>query len=204
MKKTFLTAAFAALALGAAQAVMVDWEWDNYSQSAPTEGDQWIVRSDNANTFQFTVPTTGGIASGTEISVTELVFGTHSTEEALVGTVTITDSEGDTVGTVSGFTDTGSQLYTATGGTNPTPNGQSATVAGITLVAGETYTFSLSEGSCFALIETDVTAATALTGQWVVAMGIQGTYNDGTVPEPTALALLALGVAGVALRRRAA
>ena len=203
MKKTFLTAAFAALALGAAQAVMVDWEWDNYSQSAPTNSDRWEV-DNNANSFTFTVPVTGAIASGTAISVTELVFGIHNDRDALVGTVTITDSEGETVGTVSGFTDTGSQLYTAGSGNNRTPNGQSATVAGITLVAGERYTFTFSEGSCFALIKTDVTAATALTDQWVVAMGIQGTYNDGTVPEPTALALLALGVAGIALRRRAA
>ena len=201
--KHILTAALAALALGAAQAVTVSWDWDNCS--APTNSDRWEVTSDNAKSFSFTVPQFDGIAAGTNLTVTELVFGIHNDRDALVGTVTIANAAGDTIGTVSGFADNGEQLYTANAGNNRTPNGQSATVAGITLVVGETYTFTFSEGSCFALIQTDVTATEPLTGDWVVAMGLRGTYDNGVpIPEPTALALLALGAAGVALRRRAA
>ncbi len=218
MSKPILAAVLAAVALGAAQAVTVDWAWSNYATATPSTTDRWAVKSlSDARTFTFTIPASEDVGAGTAIAVSKLIFGAHNNPEGTnsdaslrrttIAGLTIADSSGATIADVGPFTEVtdGGALYTGAGGNNATPNAQVAEVAGITLVVGETYTVTLDQYSAFALIQTTDDSLSTLTGSWVAAMGIEGTYDDGTlVPEPTALALLALGVAGVALRRRLA
>ncbi len=52
------------------------------------------------------------------------------------------------------------------------------------------------------IYDIDVDGATPDMGQFIEIPWLGGTWRDAVVPEPTALALLALGVAGLALRRK--
>ena len=86
--------------------------------------------------------------------------------------------------------------------------GDIATAAGYAPVDTGTYFIIFTEGLNYAA--TSVAAADAVNAWTGLAgssqVGRPVTVSDfvhGSVPEPTALALLALGVAGLALRRRA-
>ena len=205
MKRTLLTAAFAAFALSAAQAVTVDWSWSNYEGKTLTQGDRWTVKDDAARTFTFTVADIAGVDS---ITITKLVAGINNQSggPTNITGLTITDSEGNQVADVGAFTTGEGAIYTAAAGNNTTPTRQTADV-NITLKTGETYTVAFDNGSAFSLFQTSDTVAdaTQLSGAWYAAFGLEGTYEmTDPMPEPTVLALLALGVAGVALRRRVA
>ena len=205
MKRTLLTAAFAALLLGTAQATTVDWSWHNYDNKTITQGDRWTVKGDAARAFTFTVPEITGVES---VTITQLVSGINNQSggPTTITGLTITDSEGNQVADVGAFTTGEGPIYTAGTGNNQSPTIQTATV-NFTLKTGETYTVTFDDQSAFALFQTssDMTGvSTAISANWQAAFGLVGTYETTTIPEPTALALLALGVAGVALRRRVA
>ena len=205
MKRTFFAAAVAALTLGAAQAATVDWSWHNYDNKTLTEGNRWTVKDNAAHTFTFTVPEIQDVDT---ITITQLVAGINNqnSPQNITG-LTITDSEGTLVADVGAFTTGEGSIYTATQGNNTSPTVQTVNVS-FTLKTGETYTVTFDDQSAFALFQTSDSMAgvsTALSDSWQVAFGLVGTYEEPvTIPEPTALALLALGVAGVALRRRVA
>ena len=52
------------------------------------------------------------------------------------------------------------------------------------------------------IYDTTVDGGAPEIGDFVEVSWVGGTWQSALVPEPTALALLALGIAGVALRRK--
>ena len=222
MKKTLLTAAFAALAFSAAQATEITWaNIDGYTAGTLTNLSTPIAAS-GTNTVTagalrvvatFTADGTAGkslfsIGNGNTpnssptvwLDGTNLRFGVGDHEKAALADRSIsqlTDGQkhelvlaverSGTTMNVSFFVD-GVEIYNYEGLT-VTANGELDQFVLGNKVSMDEATQGLEFG--------DVTADFAA----VTIDELRQTYS---IPEPTALALLALGVAGVALRRRVA
>ena len=200
MKRSLLTAAFAALALSAAQAVSVSW--DNYGDYDST--DRWLT-GDSSQTLQLVVQATSDLAAGTLVNLDSLTIYTRWPNTVGDGSVTQISSL-----SVNGIAATGSTVnteVTLAGQANSHP--QTFTFSGVTLTVGETYNLVIGASSGYALYRVGssalpegaaISAFPSGANYYVPVMS----YTVTAIPEPTALALLALGVAGVALRRRVA
>ena len=219
MKKTFLIAACAALALGTAQAAGLNWaylpEVDGYAslgektsagrQTNIELGTKWTVLANvtinNADAITSNWPVLLGVSTGTD------------------------NNENGNLGSPWRVLITGSTKLI--GGTNITVEGAPTITNGTHEVAitGDNGTLSYYyDGRLLGSIEVntdDISAVSwgyqrpgnnVLPDSWSMNVAyVNGmTYGEvgdaiaASIPEPTALALLALGVAGVALRRRVA
>ena len=219
MKKTFLIAACAALALGTAQAAGLNWaylpEVDGYAslgektsagrQTNIELGTKWTVLANvtinNADAITSNWPVLLGVSTGTD------------------------NNENGNLGSPWRVLITGSTKLI--GGTNITVEGAPTITNGTHEVAitGDNGTLSYYyDGRLLGSIEVntdDISAVSwgyqrpgnnVLPDSWSMDVAyVNGmTYGEvgdaiaASIPEPTALALLALGVAGVALRRRVA
>ena len=220
MKKSFLIAACAALALGTAQAAGLNWaylpEVDGYASlgektSADRQtdielGTKWTVLANvtinNADAITSNYPVLLGVSTGTDnndngdlgspwrvliYGSTKLIGGTDITVE---GAPTITNGTHEVAICADG--NTLSYYY----------DGQllgSITDARVADISAVTWGCQRPSNN-------------VLPGSWSMDVAyVNGmTYGEvgdaiaASIPEPTALALLALGVAGVALRRRVA
>ncbi len=213
MKKTVLTAAFAALALSAAQAVTTSWT------ASSVTGNQTIGSFGNDTVFALTATLTVPGANGQDLF--RFGAGTGATTNYIKVAKNVND---DQAGILrfwakgnSGNED--SRETTAVVGPNNEYSismvvDQRNSASKVTLYVGGNMVGELtltqdlgapithlvhSTGSL-----TNASIYTADAGEDIYDLAKRSSVDGHVVPEPTALALLALGVAGVALRRRAA
>ena len=225
MKKTLLTAAFAALALGAAQAVTVDWS------AAAAES---FVGQTSANQLSNKLTSANAWTVGAVLTVKQdIVRPSGNAWPSIIGVTTTADNE-SAYRFVLNYGSDGNGEVSLTG-----PGGNIGLAgSSLTLQAGKSYEFVLSySGSTLSFYidgtlygNTTIEDGTAFnqivwgkqgkdqnrlwdanntdTYSMDVYYTTSGAYDDvvatHAIPEPTALALLALGVAGVAFRRRVA
>lgn len=203
MKKMML--ALAALALcGTASAASMVWQWTTATEVNLSASDYRMVASDvelSAAEAALAVDPTydgpgvdGATAPSSEsVTVVSGLFATHDDADGIFTNTVVYDSR---VGTPIDFSGEGKYVYLVALNTQGEQNATFAVFSAGRVT--ETMVDGSNPDGYFPTFGPD--ASNEL--EWV-----DGTYKDvlpTNIPEPTALALLALGVAGVALRRRVA
>lgn len=205
MKKMMM--AFAALCVaGVAGAVNIDWAGGNTGAISGIDFSQSVTVTLTYNITK--APTTGGpsgnifaVGWNNDLDATDNSVVVRAVPSGAPTTGSIV-TNGTNSGSVFKRNDNGTIIATGEHTIVLTFDLSGTTPTITCTIDGTAQTIEFASGS-YAITDTGTLKFFKYDQEWVSNVNAEVTYS-GAVPEPTALALLALGVAGLALRRKAA
>ncbi len=213
MKMRLIAAALLCLA-GSAQAVTLSWNDADVTANTPqtftwAQGSFSVALAFNLDSLKGDATTLLSVNAGSDMNlVASIVKSANSSDVVLK--LNWTDDSGDWPSgkTYSGVLKEGKNLISIVFDATTSPNNLYINwyINGTFLDGvdeGSKFTTEGDEVSDFANVELNGVTP-GVNGTLYTVAGVATKEDIGLLPEPTALALLALGVAGAALRRRAA
>jgi hypothetical protein len=206
--RRFLLALLMTSVVASLQAITINWQvanseytWDQagvtsflvYSESGNLSAEN--VYKGNYNGYKVTAGSAQNIGNATAVDSgvvnSYMTLGFGSSKENQKAFVNV-DLEG------TAFGDGYFYLVVFKTGTNDGTNDQYAVSQAVKYSGGTNATADAAKG----IYDITVDDNELTMGDYIEIPWLGGTWRDAVVPEPTALALLALGVAGLALRRK--
>lgn len=206
--RRFLLALLMTTVVASLQAITINWQVANSEFAWADEGvSTYLVYSESGNLSAENVYK--GNYDGYKVTVgsAEAVGGATAVDSGVVNsywTPGFGSAENGTLGSKAfvnvdlegtAFGDGYFYLVVFKTGTNDGTNDQYAVSKAVQYTANES---NATNG----IYDINVDGVAPEMGQYIEIPWLGGTWRDAVVPEPTALALLALGVAGLALRRK--
>lgn len=196
MKKLLLLAitAFA----GLAQAVT--YTWSNHEGTASNWGGNYNFTTSISLSFAADATVTSTFPTSGSVALTQILIAKRNDTYTLPTSVTLSDQNGTVIATTTSVTSPGNIVTTMSDGSYYTRGALALIFDNVTIDVNSTYFLKAYDADNNAISFGASVVRNEANTAWIPSMEITATSID--VPEPTVLALVALGIGGALLRRK--
>ncbi|MGN1326319.1 MAG: PEP-CTERM sorting domain-containing protein [Candidatus Spyradenecus sp.] len=196
MKKLLLLTCMALASLAQA----VTYTWSNHEGTASSWGGNFSFTTSISLSFAADATVASTFPTSGSVALTQILIAKRNDTYTLPTSVTLSDQNGTVIATTTSVTSPGNIVTTMSNGSYYTRGALALIFDNAVVNVNSTYLLKAYDADNNAIsFGTSVVRNEANTA-WIPSMEITATSID--IPEPTVLALIALGIGGALLRRK--